>query len=356
LIEFLSQTGIVLTVIFILLSLIYLLLLFILVVRILEQVRNRRERNFIKRWEEKIFEYLADDVSPIQVVKLFPKSSYKYLLQNLRSYLLTLKGNDLVKLKQLINETELYDYLLGQLKSFRKKKIVFGAYYLGLAEAENAKFILRKKLKHRSEYVFLTSALSLARINDTDSLDLIFFRASKFKNLSKDTLQSILLEFDESVCRSLMIGLHIETSPVFKSIIIATLRHFKYSPAAPHVLPVLLQEETIDIVLEALKYFGQIEYMEAAAAIRFYLLNPRSEIKVEAIKAALKIGEATLEDRIWSLIYDKDRNVKVSAAEASYKYSEHSREKLKQLAYSIPNTIESSIARMIISEKTIHLN
>jgi len=39
-----------------------------------------------------------------------------------------------------------------------------------------------------------------------------------------------------------------------------------------------------------------------------------------------------------------------------YGFSDNSKDKLKQLAYSIPNTIESSVARMIISEKTIHLN
>jgi len=354
--EFLSSTGHVLTVIFILLVFIYLLILFILIIRILEQVRERRQKNFIKRWEEKIFEYLADKGNPISIIHLFPKSSYKYLLQNLRGYLRTLKGNDWTKLSKLINDTKIYDYLLSQLSSKRKKKLIFGAYYLGLAKSTRAKFILRKKLEHKNEIVFLSCAISLARMNESDSLDDILNEVVKFKKISRDTLLSVLLEYDESVCEKLFIRLDVEKSLWLKALIISALRHFKYTPAAPVILPILVKEESIELVIESIKYFGEIEYLDASTAIRFFLIHSRPDIKAEAIKAAVKIGAGGLETRIWSLIYDTDRNVKVTAAEAMYGFSDNSKDKLKQLAYSIPNTIESSVARMIISEKTIHLN
>jgi hypothetical protein len=356
LLEFLSNTGIVLSVIFVLLSLIYLLILFILLLRIAEQFREGKQKNFLNRWEEKIFQYLSENQNPQSVLELFPKSSYKYLLQNLRTYLFSLKGNDWIKLSKLINETSLYDYLLSQLKSRRKKKLVFGAYYLGLAKAENSKYVLKRKLKHRNEIVFLTCALSLARMNEVEAFDDILNEASKFKHLSQDTMLSVIVEYDESVCEHILIRLDSEKSLETKALLISALRYFKYSPAAPIILPILLKEESIDIVIESLKFFGEIEYRNAATAIRFYLINPRAEIKTEAIKAAVKIGESTLEDRIWSLVYDNDRNVKITAAEAMYGYSEDSNAKLKELAYSRPSTIESSVARMIISEKTIHLN
>ena len=296
------------------------------------------------------------DYNPNELIKLFPGSSYKYLLNNLRSYFLNLKGVDKEKIQRLINNTPLYGYLINRLKSFRKKNLIFAAYYLGLAQSEGAKFILRKKLKIRNELVFLTCALGLARMNDIDSIASIFKEASKFKYLSRDTLQSIFLEFDESACMQLLMTLDSEKSPVFKSVIIAVLRYFKFAPAAPDILTYLFNEESTPILIEALKYFGEVQYRDALAAIRFYLLNSKPEIRAEAIKAALKIGEPSLEERVWSLIYNHDRNVKVTAAESSYYFSKASREKLKMLAYSIPNTMESSIARMIVSEKSIHLN
>lgn len=354
--ELLSRTGIVLSVIFVLLSFIYLLILFILLLRMMEQLREKKQRNFLRRWEKQIFEYLSDVKNPQDVVKLVPKRSYKYLLQNLRTYLFTLKGNDWVKLSNLINQTTIYDYLLSDLKSRRKKKLIFGAYYLGLSKAENSKFVLRQKLKHRNEMVYLTCALSLARMNEVDSFDNILDESLKFKHLSRDTLLSVLVEYSESVCEKILTRIDSEKSPEIKALLISVLKYFKYAPAAPTVLPILLKEESIDIVVESLKYFGEIEYRNASTAIRFFLINPRAEIKVEAIKAAIKIGEATLEDRIWSLVYDSDRNVKINASEAMYNYSVNSNEKLKELAYSMPGTIESSVARMIISEKTIHLN
>jgi len=356
LLDFFTSTGHVLTAIFILLAFIYFLILFILIVRILEQLSEKRQKNFVKRWEEKIFEYLADSEDPISVIKLFPKSSYKYLLKNLNGYLLTLKGNDWIHLSKLINETKIYDYLLAQLSSKREKKIVFGAYYLGLAKSTGAKVILRKKLKHKNSNVFLSCALSLAKMNEVESVDEILNQAARFGNISRDTLLSVLLEFDESVCEELFMRLDIEKSLWLKAIIISTLRHFKYTPSAPVILPILVKEESADLVIESIKYFGEIEYIDASTAIRFFLLHSRPDIKSEAIRAAVKIGAAELEERIWALIFDRDRNVKVTAAEAMYGFSDKSNEKLKQLAYSIPNTIESSVARMIISEKTIHLN
>jgi len=356
LLEFLSSTGHVLTVVFILLASIYLLISFTLIIRILEKLRERKRKYFVIRWEEKLFEYVADNENPISIINLFPKSNYKYLLQNLSGYLLNLKGKDWINLSKLINETKLYDYLLSQLCSKIEKKLIFGAFYLGLAKSTKAKFILRKKLNHKNEMVFLSCALSLARMNESDSIDDILNESVKFKKISREALLYVLLEYDESVCEKLFTRIDVEKSLWLKSIIISALRHFKYTPAAPLILPILVKEESIELVIESIKYFGAIEYLDASTAIRFFLIHSRPEIKAEAIRTAVKIGTAGLENRIWSLIYDADRNVKETAAEAMYGFSDTSKGKLKRLAYSLPNTIESSIARMIISEKTIHLN
>ena len=354
--EFLSQTGIVISVVLILLTFIYLLLLFIFLIRIFERIRLKKKKDFIRRWEYKIFEYINEGYNPQELIKLFPKSSYKYLLHHLRSFQLTLKSEDKERIQKFVSEIPLYDYLVKNLKSLFIKKLIFGAYYLGLAESKNAKFIIRKKLKTYNELAYITCALALARMNDVDSINSIFNEASKFKYLSKDTLQSILLEFNESACKYLSKRMEHEKSPLFKSVIIAVLRHYKFTPAAPSILKYLFNRESTPIVIESLKYFGEVKYSEAVPAIRFYLMNSKPDVRAEAIKAALKIGEPSLEERVWSLIYNHDRNVKVTAAESSYYFSDQSREKLKSLAYSIPNTMESSIARMIISQKIIHLN
>ena len=193
-------------------------------------------------------------------------------------------------------------------------------------------------------------------MNEADSLDDILNESVKFKKLSRDFLLSILLEFDRSVCNRLVKRLDVEKSLPLKAIIISALKHFKYTPAATSILPILVKEKSVELVIESIKYFGEIEYLDASTAIRFFLLHSHPEIRTEAVRAAAKIGSEGLENRIWSLIFDKDRNVKVTAAEAMYDFSNNSKEKLKELAYSIPITIESSVARMIISERAIHLN
>jgi hypothetical protein len=353
LLELLSNTGLVLTIILVMLASIYLLVLVILIIRLTQQIRENKEKKFVKNWEDVIFEYLSEDKNPHEIINLLPVSRYKYLLMYLRNHFLTLKGSDWKKLSDLVIQTKLYDYLLSQLKSRRIKKIIFGAYYLGLAKSEKANLFLLDKLKHRNQMVFLACALSLARISKVDSLDSILNQAAKFKNLSRDTLLSIIIEFNNNICENLLHRFNSETSPLIKSIILSALRYFKYFPAASDILQVLVKAESNELVLESLKFFSETGYLDVSTALRFCLLNSNPDIKIEAIRAAERVSAPVLEDRIWSLIYDKHRNVKIAAAEAMYNYSSKSREKLKQLAYSIPNTKESSVARMILSEKNI---
>jgi len=323
--------------------------------RFLEQTRKMVERNFILRWEERIFEYLSSDKTPQDVIKLFNSYGFKFLLQFLRSYLLTLKGSDKDKLMRLINDTELFDYVHTQLKSSIKRKVVFGAYYLGLVKSVAAVNELKNKLKFNDEQVFATCAMSLARINAVDALDDIFLEAEKFKGLTKDTFLSILLEYDDHVCDNLTKRLEDEKSNANKSIIITTLQHFKYLAAAPTVMEILSTETNKELIIDILKFLGEIEYFDASKEIEFYLQIPDTDIKAAAIKAVQKIGDTRLESKIWELITDEDRNVKVTAAEAMYDISDKSRERLINIEHTMPDTLESSIARMIIEERAIQL-
>ncbi|MCH7517051.1 MAG: hypothetical protein IIB08_08030 [Bacteroidetes bacterium] len=72
-IEFLGNTDVVLAFVFALLTVIYLLVLFILMLRFFKQTKEQIEKNFIRRWEERIFEYLATDKDPVKVLKHFKK-------------------------------------------------------------------------------------------------------------------------------------------------------------------------------------------------------------------------------------------------------------------------------------------
>jgi hypothetical protein len=353
LIEYLDKTGAILGIVLILFVLIYLLVLFILMARFLEQTRKMVERNFILRWEEMIFEYLSTDKSPQDTIVLFTRYSYKYLLQFLRSYLLTLKGSDKEKLMRLINETVLYDYLIKHLKSIRKKRIVFGAYFLGLAKSIAAAYELKNRLKFDGELVFVTRAMSLARINALDALDEIFKQAKKFKDLTKDTILYIILEYDDLVCDNLTKRLDEEDSIVNKSIIVTALSNFKYLSAAPKIVEMLAKESDKGMIIDMLRYLGEVEFIDASEKLEAYLQVPDPDIKTEAIKTVSKIGDTRLEDKIWELIQDKNRTVKVTAADALYEISDKSRERLKDLENTMPNSLESSIAKMIIEQRAI---
>ena len=300
-----------------------------------------------------IFEYLSTDKSPQDALKLFTRYGYKYLLQFLRSYLLTLKGSDKEKLMRLINETVLYDYLIKNLKSVRKKRIIFGAYFLGLAKSTAAANDLKNRLKFDSELVFVTCAMSLARINAVDALDEIFKQAKKFNDLTKDTILYIILEYDDHVCDNLTKRLDEEDSIVNRSIIVNALSSFKYHSAAPKIVEMLSKESDKGMIIDMLRYLGEVEFIDASEELEAYLQVPDPDIKTEAIKTVQKIGDTRLEDKIWELIKDKNRTVKVTAADALYEISDKSRERLKDLEKTMPNSLESSIAKMIIEQRAI---
>ncbi|MCX6175141.1 MAG: HEAT repeat domain-containing protein [Ignavibacteriales bacterium] len=325
----------------------------IFLLRLVSFLKTRRQKKFISKWQDHIFNYLYSTENPLNLISRIPKSKYKYLFSYLRTFLFNLKGDDLNRLKQLITETSLREYFFNKLDKLSTKDKVEASYFLRYINTEETINLLVKKLNSPNKLIFRTAVESLAYLNAYEKINLIIDIAKKRKNLTSDSILSIILRFDKSICPILTERLDTEKSTHILLVIITVLWHFKYAEALKKILNILFFSGDKYLIIESLRYLGEVENLDSVNALRFFLGHSKPEIRVAAIEAVGKIGDTSLEDYIMSKMLDPEIEVKIAAAKAMYKCSIKTEYKLLGYAKNPLNQIESIIARRIIMEKRI---
>jgi hypothetical protein len=331
------------------------LIVIVISLRLLNIYRDNKQKEFVEKWEAVIFDYLSSDYKPSDIVKQIPRKKYRYLLECQRPYLYSLKGEDFKKFSALVSKTKLLDYLLAQLNSIRKSKIISAAYYLGIAQVQGIEELLLKKIMSKNESIFTSCAISLAKTNTLESAGVLFRQAKKFKDLSLDTLVLIFSEFKSSVCRPLLEILATEKSNIYKVAVVIVLRNFKYLDGGQPVLNTLYFSTNQMLTIECIKFLKEIEYIDALPAFKRMLNNSKPEVRVEAIKALTKIDISSYEDRILLKIFDSDYYVQLNAALAILNNCPDGEEKISKIANDPTKGRASEIAQMALSEKRLRM-
>jgi HEAT repeat protein len=324
---------------------------FVIVLRMVVNYQQKKLQSFINSWEEKIFDYLSSDTSPNEIISGIPRRNYFYLLDYIKIHLQTLKDEDYDKISALVTKTKVHDFLIYKLKRNNVRKNIKASYYLGLVKSERAKELFINKLETSNDHLFSNCAIGLAKIKAVEVIDKLFSESAKHKEISYDTLLTILLEFGENVCPILQKQLHKKILHDYRIIIIRTFGYYKYYSGGPEILSALIYSEDKNLVIESIKALGKIKYKEGLPALKRYIENKDPEIRAETIKTIGEIGDTFFEDRIFERIKDDNWQVQYNAAEALYNLSESGKKKLEGLAYSLEYASHSSVARMIISEK-----
>lgn len=343
----------ILVALFVLLQVAYFFMAIIFFLRAVNFFRTKRQEKFISKWQDHIFSYLYSNDNPQDLISLIPKSKYKYLFSYLRTFLFNLKGDDLNRLKQLITETSLREYFFSRADKLNRRDRVEAIYFLKYINTEKTVNLLIKNLNSPSELIFRTTVESLAYLNAYGKINLILDVAKTRKNLTSDSILSMILKFDKSICPILTERLDTEKSTKILLIIITVLWHFKYAEALKKVLNILFYGGDKSLIIEALRYLGEVENLDSINALRFFLGHSKPDIRVAAIEAVGKIGDASLEDYIINKMLDPELEVKIAAAKAMYKCSTKTEYKLFEYAKNPSSQIESVIAQRIIMEKRI---
>ena len=316
-------------------------------------MRKKRHDKFISIWQNNILEYLTSDAEPEEIISLIKKSNYSNLISYLASFVVNLKGDDLNQLKKLITEKKLRTYFIKHLKSFRKKKQIEAIYFLRFVRSENAVGLITDKLTDPNISIFRTAVESLAYMNAIDMIDLILDAAKSRKDITTESILSIIIKFDRSICASLIKRLAKEQSTEIQQVIITVLWHFKYAEAIDVVLKILIYSGNKNLILESIKYLGEIENLDSINTLRFFLSHSKPEIRAAAIRAISQIGDTSLEDKIIEMIHDNNIEVKIAAAHAMYNGSHNAKSKLSEIAWTSKDKEEATVTNRIILEKRI---
>ncbi len=331
----------------------YILIGFVIFLRIINKYRIKQKTLFLNNWESFIFSFLENESDPKDLINRIPKRKFKYLLEYLKEFLLSLKGEDFNKLTSLINKTILSDYLLKKLNSKNKKNIIFSSFFAGVSGIEKAEQLLKEKIRIHNQQIFFNCSVALAKINSFSSLELILHEFIKYNNLGNDYLLLILTEYDAKICDEILKILVEEKSTSLVTTFLRVLRYYKYRGAGPFVLQIIVYTHTKEIILECLKFFEEIRYEPATSAVSRLLEHKFPEIRSQAIKTICKLDNKSFEEKIFTKLLDDVYDVQYQAGLAMIDYYGDGESRLEELAYSIQKGNSSAISRMLLSEKKV---
>ncbi len=331
----------------------YFFMISLLFLRFVNYIRKKRQDKFAAKWQNIILEYITSNADPQTVISRIPKSNYSNLIFFLASFQANLKGDDLEQLRKLISENSLRAYFIKHLKSFQRKKQIEAIYFLRFIKSPDVLALLVEKLSHPNELIFRTSVESLAYLNAVELIDRILDIAKSRKYFTSDSILSMIIKFDRSICVPLTKRLVAEQDFEIQQVIITVLWHFKYEEAIDVVLNLLIYSGNKNLILESIKYLGEIENLDSVHSLRFFLAHSRADIRAAAIRAITKIGDTSLEDKIIDAIHDDNTEVKIAAANAMYYGTRKAKSKLFEIAWNSTNKEEATVANRIITEKRI---
>jgi len=324
-----------------------------LLLRFLYNQRNKKQIRLYAKWEGVIFQYLEGKQSPQDIVDSIQKSDYGYFLIYLKNYLITVKGEDFKRLSALLTETRIFPYLTSCLKCRKRRKRSSAAFFLGLARVNKAKEYLRQGLKDHAPCVVLNCAEGLAKLGAIDTIGDILFQYRHRKNYSRDILLCVLFEFGNDVCQPLLQQLLEEKDDSSRIIIVEVLGHLRYYPAGREILHLLDTSPTRELRAACIEAIGRTEYIDALPTLRRCLDDSDWQIRSNAIKALGNIKDISVEKRLIEYLGDENWWVRYQTAGALFNLSEEGKKTLRDTAEHSKNEKASSVARMLLTEKTI---
>lgn len=322
-------------------------------VRLITSYKLSIHTKFLDVWEPKLFTFLESDITPNEFLFKLKSDRISNFLVLIRNYLNLLTGHDFDRLKSLLKSEKIISYFENSLKKGKTRNTVEAIYYLGIFKNPSYNKVVEKFLHANDDEIYSHSARSLARMDAKEYIDDILKLWPSHKKVSRDTLYSILIEFQKESCSVMKDNLERTEDNKIRTIILAAFTHFQYSDATDNALEYLSQSDDAELLIQSMKYFEELEFREAATELRKIFSNSSPELISQAIKTAIKISNPELEKLIFDKISNFNWQNKIDAINALYEMSLESREKLTKLSNNPDCPEETSIAKMVISEREL---
>lgn len=310
-----------------------------------------KQKKLFDHWEKSFFDYLYGNMDADQWMARISSKQFRYFLEYIKSYLITLRGEDLNKLSALMRHPRLYDYLNRRLKRGGHQARSEAAFYFGLARIEKSKSGLVTGLKDRDHVVCYNCAMSLGKLGAVEAIDDIFIQYSRRRQFTRNQLMRILFEFGSNVCPSLLEQLPKAKHDSARLLIVSLFEYFKFYPAGPQLIDLLQKTKNVDLQLSCISALGAIEYIDALPILKSFLNHPTIRVRRFAIDAIGKIGDLDLKPDLYHLMKHENWWLRYSAAEALWKITNHDVRVMENIYQHSDNQYAVSTAQVLLAEK-----
>lgn len=325
----------------------------VFMLRLFSSANEKREEEFRREWEPRLFEYLLSDEPSDRFVASLDRKYYGFFLSMLRDFFVVTKGEDFERAASLIVDTKIYDHLMEALKSRRSSKKIEAAYYLGLTRAERAKARLVEGLTHAGGKEYRYYAVALARMNALETAPLILERMRGKRPSSKEEAIAVFQEFRREVCYDLLDMMSSERDEFFKVVFVAVFSRFKFFEAEEEILRFLESAETKEGKIVAIRALGEIEFVETGAPLRQYLHDSDADVVCETIVAVSNIRDISFEKELLYKMNSDNGRVRYLAAKALLSLSSTGRRWVERLAQRNLNDRASLVAQAVVGERRL---
>lgn len=322
-------------------------------VRLVTSYKLSIHTKFLDVWEPKLFAFLESDITPNEFLFKLKSERVSNFLVLIRNYLNLLTGHDFDRLQSLLKSEKIISYFEDSLRKGKTRNTVEAIYYLGIFKNASYNKAVANFLRENDDEIYSHSARSLARMDANEYIHDILRLWPSHQKVSRDTLYSILIEFQVESCIVMHEILGKTSDNKIRAIILAAFTHFQYSEATDHALEYLSHSDDSELLTQSMKYFEELEFREASNELRKIFSNSSPELISQAIKTAVKISNLELEKIIFDKISGFNWQNKIDAINALYEMSMESREKLTELSNNPNCPEETSIAKMVISEREL---
>ena len=329
-------------------ALIFFLIFYATLLRLKDKNTAKKQKLKSDRWFISLFDYLEGKITGEDFRLLVKKRDIPYFLEFSKEYFLDLAGEDKVKLRELLVELRVDDYLIKSLSTGNHWKKIYAIYYLGLMDCQKAVSMLRDEIFDPSRVVSWMAIANLMQLRDLDSLKTILEHLGKNGSAeSKSQLLVFLLDHGSEILPHLEdIFRNSELEDWILQVCVDVFGHYLYSNVIDDLITLYHQTNSLELKISCV---GALCNFENPELIDFYeeVLNyPNRAIKIKAIKALGSLQEDRSVPSLISLAQHDDFWIAKRSIEALKNYGEQGLTDLKSLMH----LSSSEMTRELIKE------
>ncbi|MBU3915039.1 HEAT repeat domain-containing protein [bacterium] len=328
--------------------LILILIGYALLVRLLENHRQNRQKSLNEMWYKPLFEYLEGDIGATELKKKVSTKNVAYFAEFIKNFFLDIEGDDKDRLTRLLVELNFDQYLINLLRHRNIWKRIYAAYFLGLINCQKAIPELRKRIFDTSKVVRNITIANLMQLKDLDSLEKILVYLGK--TASEEDHGNIvihLIEYGPDILPKLEdIFRRVELKPWIMKLCIDVFGHFVHFGVADELLRVYTSTDHMEVKVSCIHALANFGNPDLVSFFESQLEIDSIPIKIASSKALGELRMDTSIPKLESLVDHQNFWVAKRSIEAIDRFGEKGHQRL----VSIMKNSQSKTVKELITE------